>query len=187
MKTSRKDAMIAGDKEYYNGIPCPQGHVSKRRTTSGSCCECKKNTLKKWRIKNPDSVKTHNQAQYAAHANTIKENAKNYYLANKDIVMEKVKEYRAKNPHIHAKCSAKQRALRLQRIPKWLTNDHKKVVNAYYSIAQRLTCENNEPWQVDHIVPLQGKLVSGLHVPWNLQLMKRSENRAKSNSFGVNP
>ena len=60
---------------------------------------------------------------------------------------------------------AKLRKLsKMQRTPAWLTDFDKLKMSCIYSVAAMLTRENKEPWHVDHIVPLQGKNVCGLHV-----------------------
>ncbi len=79
--------------------------------------------------------------------------------------------------------AAKRRAAKDQRTPNWLTHEHKAAILRVYSERARLTKETGVVHHVDHIVPLRGKNVSGLHVPWNLQVLTAKENLSKSNKF----
>jgi 5-methylcytosine-specific restriction endonuclease McrA len=65
--------------------------------------------------------------------------------------------------------------------PLWLTKEQKKEILEFYSLAKELQWLSEEPLHVDHIVPLQGKEVCGLHVPWNLQIIPKSMNLRKKN------
>jgi 5-methylcytosine-specific restriction endonuclease McrA len=87
------------------------------------------------------------------------------------------KEWKKANPGLNAAESMKRHTAKLRRTPKWLTKEHLLEIKTLYVRATEARLE------VDHIVPLQGKNVSGLHVPWNLQLLTKSENRRKCNRF----
>lgn len=78
----------------------------------------------------------------------------------------------------------KRRAAKLQRTPPWADLD---AMRAIYAEAHRLTHETGTPHHVDHEIPLQGELVSGLHVHTNLQILTGSENSKKRNRFEVQP
>lgn len=58
---------------------------------------------------------------------------------------------------------------------------NKEEIKAIYKEAKRLTQETGIVHHVDHIVPLKGKDVRGLHVPWNMQILTASENCRKGN------
>jgi hypothetical protein len=46
---SPKDAKAAGLKFYFNGKPCPQGHIAERLVACRSCIECHKAVMGAWR------------------------------------------------------------------------------------------------------------------------------------------
>jgi len=111
---------------------------------------------------------------------------KEYHLSKKSYHNEKSRNYSKNN---RGKIAAKQRkraATKLQRTPKWLTKLHFKEIEQFYIDAAELQWLGDPlcNWlEVDHIVPLQGKNVSGLHVPWNLQIISSKENKRKKNRF----
>lgn len=72
---------------------------------------------------------------------------------------------------------SKYRAMQKQALPSWASL---KVLKAIYR-----QCPSG--FEVDHIVPLQGETVSGLHVPWNLQYLSRHDNASKANQFDGTP
>ena len=81
--------------------------------------------------------------------------------------------------------TAKRHASKLQRTLIWLTKEHYKQIADFYKKAKELDALTGIKHHVDHIVPLQGENVSGLHVPWNLQILTAAENCSKNNSFNT--
>jgi 5-methylcytosine-specific restriction endonuclease McrA len=65
--------------------------------------------------------------------------------------------------------------------PLWLTRKQKSEIRQLYQIAITMTQTTGEQYVVDHIVPLRGEFVCGLHVPWNLRVITQDENLKKSN------
>jgi len=82
-------------------------------------------------------------------------------------------------PAKHAGVRRRQ-AAKLQRTPSW-AND--QLVTAYYKEAKQLEELTGIQFHVDHIIPLRGEMVSGLHVETNLQILTAHENRSKKNRF----
>lgn len=97
----------------------------------------------------------------------------------------KTNDWQKANPEKHKALAKRKRyeASKLHRTPPWLTPEQHKSIELFYTTAKWLESFIGEPIHVDHIIPLQGKNVSGLHAPWNLQLLPASENMAKGNKL----
>ncbi len=122
---------------------------------------------RKWNEKNKEKVKLAK---------------KKYREANREKCRALTADWKKRNP---AKCAAswaRYHARKLEAMPPWLTPGMEEAIEYKYETAQRLTEETGITHHVDHIIPLQGKNVRGLHVPWNLQVITDKENWKKGNS-----
>lgn len=135
--------------------------------------------MKQYRESNKDQISEHRKQYYE----TNKEQYQQYYEANKKRFAEYQKQYCENNPtKINAR-NAKRRATKLNATPNWLTPEEIQQIEDFYKEAQALKLATGQDYHVDHIVPLQGENICGLHVPWNLQILEASENIRKSNKL----
>ena len=131
----------------------------------GSCKLCDKQAKQKYRLNNKEKIVIAKKADYEAN--------KDKYLANKKI-------YRQENKgKINALVAARKKVVK-QRTPKWLTDIDFERIRNEYNLAVLQSKITGETWHVDHIIPLQGKIVSGLHVPSNLMAIRGSDNLLKN-------
>lgn len=123
---------------------------------------------------------------HAENRDRVAASRQRWYEKNKEKAFEQARKYAKENPEWKAAHCAKRRSRKLRACPPWLTPEQFDEIELFYKQAKTLFKETGLPHHVDHIVPLQGKLVSGLHVPWNLQVITASANSKKSNRFENN-
>lgn len=136
----------------------------KRGKPNSKCKVCVSIINKVYRESNPEKW-----AEYSAkHWKRVKGSPKQVEANRK-----KCTTYRKAHPHVFRYHTSKYRATKLQATPSWANLDK---IHTFY-----LNCP--EGFHVDHIIPLQGELVSGLHTIENLQYLSALENIQKSNNY----
>jgi 5-methylcytosine-specific restriction endonuclease McrA len=185
---TRKEAVAAGAKFYFTGEPCVRGHVALRKT-KGACLECVKED---WAVDNERRKgKPKTAAAVAA--------GRRYYEKNREAVIARAAarpteekrrlqaEYKDRNVDVvRADTSIRKRRHR-EATPAWLTKEERLQMRDLYVQARKMTALTRERYVVDHIVPLRGEAVCGLHVPWNLRVITQDENLKKSNKLVDHP
>jgi len=138
----------------------------KRGKPSSQCKTCKYQRAKEYREVNKEQIKLKNSRYWETTKGTDAQKARN---------SQKCATYRQKHPALFCHYAAKYRVQKVQATPPWETDAR---IKSFY-----LGCPKG--YHVDHIIPLRGDVVSGLHVVENLQYLPARENLQKSNKYTV--
>lgn len=160
--SSPTEANRRGLKYYFTGKPCKNGHISVRYAQNKNCLQC---------LRDRNKARTHNDywlqyGQNEAFKRRKRLAAKEHY--------EKVK-------HLPRNYQARRR--QAEGLASIATDAGKLEIKRLYLEARLRSIETGIPHEVDHIVPLLHETVCGLHVPANLEILTRRQNRRKSNRF----
>jgi len=194
----RAEAKSLSLKTYNTGKPCKRGHFADRYTIGAKCVACTADQSTAWRIANPEKYlaslqkwiennrELHNirvKRWQTANKDKVRKDAKAWAKANPEKIAAKTKRYRQTHPDRATAIAVASVAKRAKRVPQWLTSDDRWLMREAYKLAKLRTQLFGFIWEVDHIIPLRGEFVSGLHVPTNLQVIPKTENRNKRNHY----
>jgi hypothetical protein len=172
--------------------PCKNGHVD--RYPNGRCRTCANLRAAAWAENNPDRARANWASSHARPE--AKEVQAAYYLENREVAIARATKTNTENPERRlsynrawvaknrdkrAMYNVARRAAVQVATPAWA--DHAQIAT-FYAEAQRKTVETGVRYSVDHVVPLKGKRVCGLHVQFNLAVIPYVENCRKGASYG---
>lgn len=180
LPTTSKEAKSVGSTRYFTGKPCAQGHLSERATASRGCVECLARNSSRYRERNFSVVYKRECDNRDKRRDAILKYSRLRYKTHKDIILRHSKKWRLSNMAKEAARAARRKAALLRACPPWANHDQ---IDKFYALARSLTEQTGVRHEVDHIHPLRGEALCGLHVPWNLQILTKSENSRKKNKF----
>lgn len=124
-----------------------------------------------------------NKIRYLENSQKIKEKTQEYRNKNKQRIKQYFKTFRLLNRDKRNFYHKKRHANKLKALPPWISKQQLAEIANIYKKAKQLEKETGIKHHVDHIIPLQGKEVCGLHTPWNLQILTAEENIKKGNKI----
>lgn len=160
-KTCKKCGYVKELSFFVKNSSCKNGY-------SNTCKLCKNKYHKKWRVENPEQAKKTLQVWRKNNPEHAKQIQRNWKAANK----EKISVF-----------NAKTKAIRKNRFVSWDVEFSLFVTEEAHSLRNLRNKTTGIFWHVDHIIPLKGKNVSGLHVWNNLQVIPAIENLRKNNLY----
>lgn len=184
---SRADALAKGLTQYFPGKPCKKGHIAPYTLASRTCTACRdaaraankeaisarrKQIRARPEVKAKEAASKKSYEEKNAEAIAVKRAA--HYAANRDRLRATVSQWHKANRGKANAVYARRQARIKQATPLWADM---RAIDAIYIEAEKLGAH------VDHIIPLQNKMVCGLHVQTNLRPLDPLANMQKKNKF----
>lgn len=132
-----------------------------------------------WAEANPEKMQESNRKWRRSEKG--RKQGRDWYAANREKHLALTNAWKKENPEAVRAYTRGRQAAKIRATPSWVDLDE---IKPFYAEAVRLERLDGVKRHVDHIVPLQGRNVCGLHVPWNLQILTETENCAKGNRHG---
>jgi len=173
---SKKDCDHNGKPQSINNFGICRKNKNGLRAECNSC-------RKKYYSKNKNAINNICGRYYENNKEKVNTLNNKYHKENKEKISLQRKEYRKNNKEKINADSMKRYCNKMQRVPKWLSKQDLSKIKNIYLKAQQMKQETGIQYHVDHIIPLQGETVSGLHVPDNLQILTEHENTSKGNTY----
>ena len=132
-----------------------------KRKTGGAACLCK------------DCSSLYHKKYYLKNKEKIIKRGTDYHFANPERVAKGKKRWKQANKNKVNAYSGQRRAQKLQATVSWAD---KEAIQRMYTIAVWCSKNLGEDYHVDHVIPLQGEKICGLHVEYNLDVITATEN-----------
>lgn len=178
---ANKDAISAQRKDYR------QRNKDKLATANAEWREAHREYAKQktaqWRAADPARAAQSRKDYYTAHREEILEKQRKWIAKNVEALREYHRKRYQQMPELYVSAYHRRRARKLQATAAWDTDLTELASVEAADLVRKRKEATGMKWHTDHVVPLRGKVVSGLHVWNNLQVIPAAANLSKSNAF----
>ena len=183
IKRAKRDSWVRGTKPEARkvGQYTPEQTAAKKAYAKiwyAANAEKSIAAAKLWYLENTDKAREREKRRALMNPEKKREATRKWRLANPDRIKTVGAQWQKDNAALTNVFNAKRRAAKLQATPAWADEF---LLSEAYELAQLRSKATGVVHHVDHIVPLRGKTVCGLHCEFNVRVIPGKENLRKSN------